>query len=260
MLGGNGMALMGVFSGLVGKNPTLAFERLATVEDQAARQMALTGMMQHITDPGVQTSLATYLDDLPASDRTQVMSSFIGQWAMMDPESMMEFVDSRPEGERRTMLKTAGQTMLWADPDRGTEMLLENSTEKELPGTYSTIVSSLASQDATKAEAWLNNQTQGPELDRARSSFAQTVARNEPEKAMRWATTITNESQRESAVSSTYMQWRKKDEDAANAALPESGLSPEAVQRLLDQVDAQTPGTTALPAGSFEAPIEATEN
>ena len=105
------------------------------------------------------------------------------------------------------------------------------------------IAQSIASRDPEKAGTWLSEQTQGPELDPARSSYAHTVAQRDPESAMTWAKTITDEGTRTATVGAVYQQWRQKDPAAADAALPESGLSAEAVERLLEQIDAAGQGT-----------------
>jgi hypothetical protein len=252
MFGGNSMALMGIFNGLVSKDPATAFERLGQVEDMQARQMALGGMMQHITDPAVQDALGTYLTSLDESDRTMATQGVMGQWAMLDPEGMMKFAESRPDDERKNLVKQAGQTMLFTDPDKGIDMILKNSDEKDLPSSYQMIAQSIASRDPEKAETWLSEQTQGPQLDPARSSYAQTVAQRDPESAMTWAKTITDENSRTATVSAVYQQWHQKDPQAADAALPESGLSAEAVERLLKQIDAAAQGgLEGAPTGGF---------
>ncbi|MGK0185284.1 MAG: hypothetical protein ACI9R3_001060 [Verrucomicrobiales bacterium] len=239
MLGSNAMALMGIFGGLVSKDPTTAFERLAEVEDTQARQMALGGMMQHITDPEVQHALGDYLSSLDESERNMATQGVMGQWAMLDPEGMMEFAKSRPDDERKSLVKQAGQTLLYTDPDRGVEMILENSDAKDLPDSYQLIAQSIATRDPEKAATWMSEQPQGPELDKARTSYANTVAQRDPESAMTWAKTITDENSRTSTVSSVYRQWHKKDAVAADASLPESGLSAESVEQLLKEIDSE---------------------
>lgn len=243
MFGGNSMALMGIFGGLVSKDPTTAFERLAEIDDTQARQMALGGMMQHITDPEVQHALGEYLTTLDDAERNIATQGIMGQWAMLDPDGMMEFAKTRPDAERKGMIKQAGQMMLFSDPDKGIEMILSNSDDKDLPQSYQMIAQSLASRDPEKAATWLAEQPQGPELDNARTSFAHTVAQRDPETAMTWAKTITDDNKRTSAIKTVYKQWRQKDSTAADAALPESGLSAEAVEQLLQEIDTESTGT-----------------
>ena len=142
--------------------------------------------------------------------------------------------------------------MLFTDHDKGIDMILKNSDEKDLPSSYQMIAQSIASRDPEKAETWLSEQTQGPQLDPARSSYAQTVAQRDPESAMTWAKTITDENSRTATVSAVYQQWHQKDPQAADAALPESGLSAEAVERLLKQIDAAAQGgLEGAPTGGF---------
>ncbi|MEZ5328720.1 MAG: hypothetical protein R3F19_27050 [Verrucomicrobiales bacterium] len=242
MFGGSAMALMGIFNGLVSKDPAAAFERLGQVEDMQSRQMALGGMMQHITDPKVQEALGIYLTSLDETDRAMATQGVMGQWAMLDPEGMMKFAESRPDDERKSLVKQAGQTMLFTDPDKGIDMILKNSDEKDLPQSYQMITQSIASRDPAKAEAWLNEQPQGPELDPAKNSYALTVVQRDPESAMALAKTIMDENSRTATVSQVYKQWYQKDAAAADAALPESGLSAEAVELLLQEIDAAGQG------------------
>ncbi|MCB1094438.1 MAG: hypothetical protein KDN22_02565 [Verrucomicrobiae bacterium] len=243
MFGGSGMALVGIFNGLVSKDPAAAFERLGQVEDMQSRQMALGGMMQHITDPKVQEALGTYLTSLDETDRAMTTQGVMGQWAMLDPEGMMKFAESRPDDERKDLVRQAGQTMLFTDPDKGIDMILKNSDEKDLPQSYQMITQSIASRDPAKAEAWINDQPQGPELDPAKNSYALTVAQRDPESAMALAKTITDENSRTETVGQVYKQWYQKDAAAADAALPESGLSAEAVELLLQEIDAAGQGS-----------------
>ena len=238
LLGGNAMALIGMFNGLIGRDPVGAFEKLRAVEDPQGKQMALSGMMQHIGDPDVQAALVGYLDDLPENERKRTLPLLAGQWMMLDPDSMVEFANGRSDDERRSVMQQAGQALLYMNPEKGAKLMLEHATDEDLPSVYSTIAASWASRDLDGAEEWVRAQPQGPELDRARSSLATTSAARDPETAMKWAREILDASMRTSAISTVYMQWRQSDADAADAALPDSGLSPEDVEKLLEQIDA----------------------
>ena len=242
MLGGNAMALLGIFNGLVRKDPEDAFRKLSTVDDPQGRQMAISGMIQHIWDADVQQALAGYLEELPTNERQQLLPMLAGQWMMLDPDSMLEFADAQPEEDRRALMKQAGQALLYVNPEKGAGMMLENATDEDLPGTYASIAMAWANRDLNAAEEWVRAQPQGPELDHARSGLANSAIARDPEKGMQWAKEITDEGMRKSAISNVYMQWRQRDPEAADAALPESGLSPEDVEALLNQIDSKTQG------------------
>lgn len=241
-MGGSAMALTGVFSGMMTQDPAAAFARMEAINDKTAKGMALNAMLQHITDEEVRSEFGNYLDRLEEGERRSALTNIAGQWMMMDPDGMKEFAQSRSVEERSAMFRQAGQMMLGLQPEEGARLMLENASDAELPQTYSQIASALAMRDPKQAGEWLQQQPQGAELDQARNVFASSVAQQDPDSAMAWAKAITDSEMRTQAVTSVFMQWRRSDPAAAEAALPESGLSPEHVERLLQQIDNESGG------------------
>jgi hypothetical protein len=127
--------------------------------------------------------------------------------------------------------------MMMSDPKKAAEFMLRNAEEKDRGSTYDQIVQSWSSQDPNGAGAWLGAQPQGPELDSARATFARNVASRDPESAMEWAKTVTEEQKRINAVEQVFKTWRKKDAAAAESALNNSGLPPEKIADVIKRVD-----------------------
>jgi hypothetical protein len=107
---------------------------------------------------------------------------------------------------------------------------LEGVSEKDRGRVVDSIVCYWSQRDVSAAGEWLAKQSQGPELDMARGTYAKAAALSDPAAAMDWAKSITAEDQRASSVEQVYNAWKKKDAAAADAALNASGLSEEKIQ------------------------------
>ncbi len=246
---GSDTYLQMIFGGMADRNLDRAIERLRELDDDQARRMASFGIANTAAmDPEKREAFldktATMEDDL----RLNVRQSVIGQWAMMDTDGAMDWIRGLPAEERAELANSSGYSFMWADPEKGAEFLLEDATEETLPQRYQTIISAWANRDPNAAGEWLNAQPASPAQDGARSSFAMQVARRDPESAMEWAKTVSDESRRFSAVHNVYLQWRKKDADAADSALANSNLPTEKIEQILATPDPASPSVpTAIP-------------
>lgn len=233
MFGGRGMMMMGMFSALAAKDPDKAFARLGELDDPQERQMALNGISQTAYDDASRTRLMDEIAKLPDEvERKEARAAILGQLAMMEPDQAIKMTADLPADERKDVSQRVGTMLMMSDPERGATYLLENAEPDKKGPVYQQIVSQWVNTDANKAGAWLGAQPQTPELDGARSSFATQVAARDPESAMAWANTVTEENQRSQAVEQVFTTWKKKDEAAATAALQSSGLSPEKIESI----------------------------
>ena len=233
MFGGRSMMMMGLFSSMAAKDPDKAFARLAELDDPQERQMALNGIAQTAYDDASRSRLMEEISKLPdANERKEASAAILGQLAMMDPDQAVKMTASLPADERKEATQRVGTMLMMSDPERGAAYMLENAEPNDKKQVYQQIVSQWVHADANKAGAWLGQQPQTPDLDGARFSFATQVAARDPESAMAWANTVTEENQRTMAVEQVYNTWKKKDEPAASAALQSSGLSPERIESI----------------------------
>lgn len=232
--GGKRMSLMGIFGSLATKDVDKAFERLATLEDQQERQVALQGLGQAIWDENSRAEILAKVASMEdENERRSTQSSIVSQWAQIDPDAALDWTGSLGEDERSAAVKQIAQSLAWSDPKRSGELLLsEAKTPEERAQAYANTVSSWAFSDANGAGEWLREQEQGPELDQARQQFANSVAQKDPLSAMAWANAVTDEGKRGQAVQGVYMQWRSSDPEAADAGLATTDLSAEKVAEL----------------------------
>jgi hypothetical protein len=237
-----------VFSGIASKDIDLAFSRLDQVDDVEKTQ-AISGIaMSGAWDPEFRDQLLAKAGSLPADTRETLYQGMVGQWAMMDPDGALAWIDTLPDKERKPLLQQAGSMLLMSNPKRGAELMLESTSEQERPTTYSRIISQWSHRDPNGAGEWLNQQPQGPELDSARAAFARSVVKRDPVSAMEWAKTVEDETQRVHAVQQVYWQWKVKGAKAADSALDQSGLTGEQIEKLRKHIPLET---TARSGGSI---------
>lgn len=229
VMGGN-MVLASLFANLAAKDQDAAFNRLQEIEG-AGRAMALAGLLQSaLFDPEKRDSLFTKINTLPdESERKQARQMMLGQWAMLAPEDAASWVKSQPAKDQGELRETMGGMLMMSDPQKGAAFLIEGATEEEKPKRYASVVGPWAHLDTNAAGKWLSAQPQGPHLDEARQSFVGAASEKDPESAMVWAGTITDETKRTAGITTAYNAWKKKDPAAADAALAKSGLTDEQI-------------------------------
>ena len=230
---GGGMVLVSLFSNMAAQNPELAFKRLGELEGPT-KQMALAGMFQGaMFDADKRTAILAQVDAMPdKTERDQARQSMLGQWMMFAPEEATDYIKRQPAAEQTALRQTAGQMLMMSDPKKGAAFIMDGATDADRSERYSSVVSSWAHMDANAAGTWLNAQPKGPELDKAKQSFVFAAATKDPESAMTWATTITDDNLKATAVGHAYTMWKKTDAAQADKALQASGLPQEKIQTL----------------------------
>jgi hypothetical protein len=221
--------LMVIFNGLVARDPERALDQLGLLDDEPSRRVAIGGIAMAATQSEMRMRLLARAETMDIETRDGLRQGIVGSWAVTDPEGAMEWIGGLPPEEREAMLDMAGQSLLFANPEKGAEYLMETATDETLSRRYSQIVSAWALRDPIGAGEWLNRQPKNPAQDSARSTFSLNVMRSDPEVAMEWAKSIAAEAQRSGTIQAVYTQWRKRNPDAAEAALSASGLSDERI-------------------------------
>jgi hypothetical protein len=248
-MGGRSMSLMSLFNSMASKDLEGALKRKGELESPEERRMALMGIFQSSYDDESRGRLFKEIDGMTdADERKQSRQMLLGQWAMLEPDKAISYIDSLPASERKEAAEGAGSVLMMSDPKRAAEIMLKNADPDKPGPTYERIVSQWANQDVNAAGTWLSQQSQGPELDAARASFARAAASRDPESAMEWAKTVTVGDKRASAVESVYKNWQKKDAAAAGQALQNSGLPPEKIEEIIKKAQPKEKTAAGSPA------------
>lgn len=229
---GASMYLNAIFSGMASRDLDGAIDRLLQLEDDQDRMMAASGIALSSTDSKARQRFLDRTASLDEETRKTLRQGIVSQWAMMEADKAMDWVRALPAEERSSLLDSVSYSFMMGNPEKGAAFLLEDATEENLPRRYALIVNSWANRNPNAAGEWLNRQPPGPAQDEARGSFAMTVSRRDPESAMEWAKTISDENRRFGSIQMVYMQWAKKDPAAAEAALDAAGLPAERLQSI----------------------------
>ena len=234
--GRNGMmAISSLFAGLAAKDLDAAIAKLDTIEE-SQRSVAISGLAMSGMSGDARQRLLDRSASLPATTRDAIRQSTLGQWAMMEPEAAMKYLQTLPAEEQKPLRANIAQNMMMMNPKQGAELLLKDATDEEKPRIYDQAIGQWAYQDPKAAGQWLTQQPQGPELDNARMTFATIVAQKEPATAMDWAKSVTKPELREQSIGHVYTAWKGRDPNAAEAALNGSGLSTAAIENVRKMV------------------------
>lgn len=242
VMGGDAYLAM-IFSGMALRDVDKALGRLTELDDDQGSRQAAFGIASSVAQrPGSRDRVLARSASLPPDLRDSIRQGILSQWAVTGTDEAMGWLRTLPTGERDQLIGSAGYSLMMADPEKGAEFLMEDATEENLSSRYQTIVSGWANRDLNAAGEWLNAQPASPAQDGARSGFAMQVARRDPESAMEWAKSVSDEGRRFGAIRNVHQQWRKKDADAADAALVNSGLPDEKIEQLLQPPPQGKPG------------------
>ena len=249
--GRNGMmTVSSLFAGLAAQDLDSAISRLETI-DESQRPMAINGLAMSGMNGDARKRLLDRSASLPATTRDAIRQGTLSQWAMMEPEAAIKYLQTLPAEEQKPLRSNIAQSMMMMNPKQGAELLLKDATAEEKPRIYDQAIGQWAYQDPKAAGQWLTQQPQGPELDNARMTFATIVARTEPTTAMDWAKSVTKPDLREQSIGHVYTAWKGRDPNAAEAALNSSGLTPEAIDSM--RKNAPKAGAPSVVEGLIQA-------
>ncbi|MGK0189734.1 MAG: hypothetical protein ACI9R3_005551 [Verrucomicrobiales bacterium] len=154
--------------------------------------------------------------------------------AHSDPVGASSLVESlEPGKERGEAAKRVANAWFETDPKTSTSWFLSQVPEEDMPAAIRDVTQRWLRRDPNAAGEFLSQMEQGKDSDPARASFSQGIATMDPESALTWAGTITNDRMREGSQVNIYKQWYRRDPQAAGSALNTSGLSAERIQEVL---------------------------
>ena len=182
--GGN-QYMVGVLAGLAKTD----LDRAATLAQTMNRSRARGDAMERVLDqyltqrtPEATQTWAASLEQSPFKDG--VLSRLAGRLASKDAPSAAAWVSSLPETENK-------------------------------PQVFAEVVERWSRDQPNQAGAWLNQFAPSTATDAPRETFAWQVQKKDPEAAIAWASTITDEKRRESATRGLIKSWFEREPDAA---------------------------------------------
>lgn len=220
-----------LFKTLASKDLPKAFGYLGVVDNLNDRAQALRGILDTVqTTEDRERVLYAVSKNNDAELRTQTRRAVVENWARQDPGAAAAWVDkAEPAWERPQLRDSLGLTWLQSEPEKAAAWWIACEPG---PDTMVKIINVWSQKDVTGASKWLDTQPLGPQSDTARMTFARQVAPGEPDRALIWAATVSDETMRENTINHIYQNWLQRDPAAANAFLKQSGWPADRITRL----------------------------
>lgn len=244
-----GMLTQGVVSGLASTDPEAATAFVLELDaaisaegegggDNRWRGFAVDRQMEAIAKAQLQQGMnkaTSWAESLPeGSLKSSAFDQVAEGYAQNDPEAAAEWVKRHADQEyaERAVREIAEElsrtdaaaAVSWAEelPEATQGSAMRESMER------------WTRDDPTAAGNYLTTMDESPARDAAVSSFARTFDREDPAIAAEWAASIGNEEMRTETLESVARSWVRSNADEAKAWLPDSGLSQESQQKVIE--------------------------
>lgn len=244
-----GMLTQGVVSGLASTDPEAATAFVLELDaaqsaegegggDNRWRGFAVDRQMEAIARAQLQQGMSkatSWAESLPeGSLKSSAFDQVAEGYAQNDPEAAAEWVKGHADQEyaERAVREIAEElsrtdaaaAVSWAEelPEATQGSAMRESMER------------WTRDDPTAAGNYLTTMNESPARDAAVSSFARNFDREDPAIAAEWAASIGNEEMRTETLESVARSWVRSNADEAKAWLPDSGLSQESQQKVIE--------------------------
>lgn len=231
-------AARAIGAALAAEDPSLAFTFALALRPGGARAELLRSIATQwgLRDAEAAGAALAGLDD--SVGRRTYIEALIATWAERNPRAAAEFTARL--GAQEKELARDRLASEWAVRDVGAASAW--ITGWEAGEARDRLMSTLAAQwihaDPIQAEGWVNSLTESVGRDHAATILSQHLLRESPERALRMAQTIADETLCASTVESLARRWLKRDASAANAWLMTANL-PLEVRRRLEGADSR---------------------
>ena len=205
--------LAAVFKGLASRDLARTFEYLKAMDNGPARAQALRGILDTLRTPEDRERLLARVALQEPELRIQSRRAVVESWARREPEQAAEWIGKvEPAWERPRLMDSLGFTWLQSNPAAAAAWWIAREPG---PDTLVKVINVWSQRDPNEAGRWLATQPPGPQSDTARMTFARQVADLDPESALQWASTVTDEAMRRAATEHILTTWRARDPAAA---------------------------------------------
>ncbi|MDB4403930.1 hypothetical protein N9154_01190 [Akkermansiaceae bacterium] len=244
------MLVQGMVSGLASSDPEAATtyvlkidaERKAAGEeggsDDRWRGFAVDRQMEAIANAQMQrgmTEATTWAEGLPdGSIKSAAFDRVAEGFARNSPEEAAEWVKAHADKDyAERAVREISEELARKDPASAMSWA-EELPEASQAAAMRTSMEQWTRDDPTAAGKHLTTMPESTARDAAVSSFAQTLDREEPALAAEWAGSISDEKTRTDTMESVARSWLRSNAEEAKEWLPQSGLSAEAQQKVIE--------------------------
>lgn len=242
-----GMLTQGVVSGMALSDPEAATAYVIELDaardaeggDDRWRGYAVDRQLESIAKVQMQrgmTQATAWAESLPdGSIKSSAFDRVAESYARNDPKAAAEWVMDHADQEYADRaVREVSEELAREDPEAAVNWAA-NLPEATQGSAMRESMERWTRDDPTAAGNYLTTMNESPARDAAVSSFARTLDREDPALAAEWASSIGNEETRSQTLESVARSWIRTNADEAKSWLPDSGLSQEAQQRVIEE-------------------------
>jgi hypothetical protein len=194
----------------------------------------LMGWIQSVSKTNPEWASQIAQSEPRSEARGEMMDSLISGFMNRDgKESTQRWTSSLPDGVFKDgVTRRLASRLADNDPAKAAEwvLTLPNGTKS---GAFNEVIDEWADRDTNGAAEFLGRFAPSPETDDARMVVAREALRQDPESAMAWVGTISNQNYRSKALRDMFRDWRRRDEKAALGWLSRSGQPKEVQEQMI---------------------------
>lgn len=243
-----GMLTQGVVSGLAATDPqaatayVLELDAARNAEGEEGgnnrwRGFAVDRQMEAIARAQIQRGMSeatTWAESLPEGDlKSSAFDQVAESYAQSDPEAAAAWVEAHADqGYAERAVREISEELSREDPAAAVTWA-EKLPEATQASAMRESMERWTREDPTAAGTYLTTMNESPARDAAVSTFARTYDREDPRLAVEWASSIGDDQLRTETIESVARSWVRSNAEEAKAWLPNSGLTPEAQEKVI---------------------------
>jgi hypothetical protein len=219
-------------------------------QDRQMKSAATQALATTLTSQGQFSQAADLFNQLPSGQtRTDAYSQLAQQWAGSNPQDAANWVAGLTGDPALKASASAQVAKAWAANDPAAaatwaaQQDLQNA-DPNAPGTpngqlLATAIQSWAGYDLDGPGQFLNQLPASPTKDSSVAIFAMSSTSEDPQSAMQWVNTITNDQTRNGATIGVALQWMQQDQAGFNAYLSTSTTLTDQQKQMLSNIPPQ---------------------
>jgi hypothetical protein len=227
---------------------------LGTLPACRSRDVAISRYVQELVKGGKAQAepqrLAAWCEKIADENiESGALTTFAKDWSKTDPQAAAAWVTALPHNMARDLaLNQLARDLAPTNPPTALLWACKIDDEGQRVNAVGHAVQAWArSTNLASVAPLLNQMPDDKTRDEALRVFAGELSKTDPPLAMQWATTISDDAQRQVAMVTVASSWLAKDRIAATRWIEQSPLPPEARRQALGAEGQALPPPSVLP-------------
>ncbi|MFN0127514.1 MAG: hypothetical protein ACKV19_12600 [Verrucomicrobiales bacterium] len=227
-------------------DPQAAAQKALGVTDPIQRAEILRGVAQNWAGNDDKAALA-WAQSLGGADQSAALGALVENSLLANPQQAQELyskftasldAESAAKADNKRVARSVAATLTENDPQQAIAWagsLPPGGAQNE---AFAGIAEKWAGYDPVTTSEWIGTLPAGEGRDLAADKLVTTIARDDPDSAWVWATSIGDAAKRREAASRVLQAWKGYGRiDQARAALAAAGFTPDDTRELAKKLD-----------------------